>query len=100
MERNKKSKAFSYDQVKRDYKIIIKELGDPEDMTGGFVDGDYFQKLLMNPSKFTATKMLLDIISFGFQLGEFWNSERKGHISIHDNEIALKMYNKYILYEY
>lgn len=65
-------------------------------MTGGFVDSEKMEKVILNPTKANAKKYMINVIQYGFQMGEYWNSE-SGNVSINDSATVKKMYNKYVL---
>ena len=87
---------MTFEEVKKDYQELIGKCGVAYDMTGGFVDAEHMEKVILNPTKANAKKYMIDVINYGFQMGEFWNSE-EGEVSINDNETAYKMYHKYVL---
>lgn len=86
---------YTYESVKKDYQKLIKKYGDPDDMTGGFVDGEKYQELLRNPSKENAMNHMIRIIQYGFQDNECYNSECYGRISIYDCDLCAELKEKY-----
>ena len=86
---------MKFEDVKKDYIKLLKEYGYPEDMTGGFVDAEKMEIVIRNPTKKNAAKYMADVIAYGFQLGEFWNSEEKGHIPIANDEFLFYCYETY-----
>lgn len=92
---------MTYDEVKEDYNKIISDYGLPDDLGGAFVEGDWYQELLLNPCKLIAKYHMKSIIEFGFQFGEFWRCEsNKGFPDYIDKPIdndnfLTEMYNKY-----
>ena len=86
-----------FKEVKKDYIKLIREYGYPEDMTGGFVAEEHMEVVILNPSQSNARKYMVDVIQYGFQCGEFWNSEDNGKMSINDYIFINEMYNKYII---
>ena len=77
---------MTFEEVKADYLKLIDEYGVPEDMTGGFVDAERMEVVIRNPTKTNAKKYMLDVISYGFQYGNFWRTEFNGDITIESDK--------------
>ena len=61
----------TYEQVFKDY-LELKRLHDgedPADLTGGFVDGEWYKRLLANPTKTEAKKHIFELIEYSLQSG-------------------------------
>ena len=86
---------MKFEDVKRDYEKLVDEYGIPEDMTGAFVYAEHMEKVIRNPTKKNAARYMRDVIAFGFQGGEFWNTEFNGQISIHGDEFLERCYDEY-----
>jgi len=86
---------MKFEDVKKDYLKLIKEYGYPEDMAGGFVDAEKMEIVILNPTKKNATKYMMNVIEYGFQLGKFWASENKGNIPIENDEFLIECYEIY-----
>lgn len=87
---------MNFEEVKKDYLDLVKEYGEPTDMTGGFVDSESMLKVIMNPTKENAKKYLISVIEYGFQFGNFYRSESNGDIYPEYSSIVRRIYNKYI----
>ena len=87
---------MKFEEVKEDYQRLLGKYGYPSDITGGFVDAERMEKVILNPTKKNATDYMLDVISYAFQGDEFYNSEQFGEVSIYECPLLMKMYNKYI----
>lgn len=87
---------MTFEEVKRDYLEIIEEAGIPYDMTGGFVAEEQMEKVIRNPTKRNAKNYMINVIEYGFQWGDYWKSQTSGEISINDNEVVRKIYDKYV----
>jgi hypothetical protein len=86
---------MNFENVKKDYVRLIDDYGFPEDMTGGFVDAEKMEKVIRNPTKKNAANYMKSVIEYGFQMGDFWNTEINGKISIHGDKFLEKCYAKY-----
>lgn len=86
---------MKFEDVKKDYIKLIDDYGFPEDMTGGFVDAEKMEKVIRNPTKANAMRYMLDVIAYGFQMGEYWRSENKGEISIEGDDFLSRCYEDY-----
>ncbi|KKN79722.1 hypothetical protein LCGC14_0337440 [marine sediment metagenome] len=91
-----KERKETFENVRKDYLKIISKCGPPADMTGGFVDSEQMEKIVLNPTKKNAMEYMKSIIQYGFQHGAYWNSEGKGLISTKENETVNEMYERYI----
>ena len=59
-----------YNKAKEDYNYLVEHHGqEPNDMTGGFVEGDFYKELLENPSKSTAYKHYVKLIEYSSHAG-------------------------------
>ncbi len=87
---------MTFEEVKKDYIEIIKMHGFPEDMTGGFVDAEHMEVVIRNPTKSNAKNYMLNVISYGFQWGDFWNTE-DDKVYPCDSEVVKRIYEKYII---
>ena len=87
---------MTFDEVRSDFQRLNKEYGEPNDMTGGFVDAEAMIKVIYNPTKSTSMKYMKSVIYYGFQWGEYWYTETD-KFSIHEDEFLLEIYNKYIV---
>jgi len=88
---------MNFDKIKKDYQRLIKKYGHPEDMTGGFVDSEKMEEVILNPTKANAAQYMKLVIQYGFQWGEFYKSEAHGDISINDCNFLRGLYEEYIL---
>lgn len=86
---------MKFEDVKSDYVKLMEQYGIPEDMTGKFEDARQMEKVIRNPSKKTAADYMKRVISYGFQYGEFWNTEFNGKISIHGDKFLERCYEEY-----
>lgn len=88
---------LKFEEVKKDYLAIIKEHGRPYDMTGGFVDAEKMEVVILNPTKINAAKYMRDVIYYGFQFKQkHWRNEYGDYISIEKSDIVKRVYKKYI----
>ena len=90
---------MTFEEVKADYIEIVEKHGFPSDMTGGFSDAAQMEKVIRNPTKANAKKYMLNVIAYGFQVGEFWNAEagdKYNRISINECETVKRIYEKYM----
>lgn len=91
----------NYNQLLNDYTRIIDKYGEPEDMTGGFVDQEKFWELLKCPTKQKAADIIKQILDYGFQFDGYYNSETDGRIDIEGCELLTEIYNRYYVeYDY
>lgn len=88
---------MKFEEVKKDYLLLIRKYGEPIDMTGGFVDAERMINVILNPTKENAKKYLMEVIAYGFQWGDFYRSETNGDISINECSIVKNIYEKYII---
>ena len=88
---------MSFEKVKKDYLDVIRKWGHPSDMTGGFVDAEAMEKVILNPTKERAASYLIDVIQYGFQdMDECYNSEEHGKVHKSTCEILTRVYERYI----
>lgn len=85
---------MTFEEVKADYVKLINEYGYPYDMTGGFVDSEQMEKVILNPTKTNAKQYMKNVINYGFQWGRFWKAET-GKTSIHGDLFLEKCYSIY-----
>ena len=90
-----KRNDMTFQEVKKDY-LELMDIGYPYDMTGGFVDAEQMEPVILNPTKLKAKKYMISVIEYGFQFGDFWRTELDGEISIDDNKVVNSMYEKYM----
>lgn len=89
-------RKLNYADLLKDYNELIDKHGDPEDMTGGYVDGDKFRELLQEPTKAKAAIILKSIIDYGFQEGDgSYRSENYGKIFRYECAVVDRLYRKY-----
>ena len=84
-----------FEEVKKDYNELISKWGHPCDMTGGFVDAEHMEKVILNPTKSNARDYLVSVIDYGFQDMEHYRSEMHGNIKINECEILQRLFEKY-----
>ena len=58
---------MTFEEVKKDYEKLM-EVGVPSDMTGGFVDAEHIEKVILNPTKTNAKKYMMDVICYGIPI--------------------------------
>lgn len=82
----------TYEEVLKDYDELMRlhDYDSPNDMTGGYVEGDEYMKLLRKPSKVEAKKHLIAIIDYSSYKG----FECVGPARIHMPEVR-EIYEKY-----
>jgi len=83
-----------YEHAKKSYLYMCKKYGIPNDLTGGYVEGDKYYKLLKNPTFSNAYNDYVALIQYGFQMGEYiWWSDNE--IDLSNNLIVVEIYNEY-----
>ena len=90
----KNEEIMTFEEVKKDYLAIIKALGYPYDMTGGFEDAIQMEPVILSPTKTNAKNYMIKVIRYGFEDGDYWNGEF-GKILVGDCPIAKRVYFKY-----
>lgn len=60
---------MTYDEVRKDWKVLFKEYGEAYDMTGGYVDQEDLELMLENPTKRQAKYCMMQQIGYWFQVG-------------------------------
>jgi len=88
---------MSFEEVKKDYIELVDGVGVPNDMTGAFGDSEKMENVIRNPIKLNAKEYMISVIEYGFQGGDYWETEFDGKIGIDNNDIVRRMYEKYIL---
>ena len=86
---------MNFKEVKKDYQELKKKYGLPYDMTGGFVDAEKMEKVILNPTRQNAAQYMVDVISYGLQSGIFYHSELVGKILINDCILLKELKEKY-----
>lgn len=83
-----------YNKAKEDYNYLVQHHGqEPNDMTGGYNEGESYIELLENPSKSTAYRHYVSLIEYsstwGFQsedgnvVGRDWDTEDERCVEIY-----------------
>lgn len=82
----------TYEEVLKDYDELMRlhDHDSPDDMTGGYIEGDEYMELLRNPSKRNAKEHLISIMEYSSYKG----FERVGPARIHMPEVR-EIYEKY-----
>lgn len=89
---------MDFKQVKHDYQSLIAKWGYPYDMTGGFVDAEKMEKVVLNPTKKNAAEYMKDVIDYGFQDRDYcYYSEQHGKVSVFQCPLLEKLYHKYAI---
>lgn len=91
----------SYEQAQRDYKYLVDHHdAEPNDLTGGFDDGEYYKILLKNPSKKTACKHYRSLIDYTASAGFEDDSKQDNNASKppdFEDKRTLEIYRRYCL---
>lgn len=88
---------MDFKEIKRDYQNLKKKWGYPNDMTGGFVDAEKMEMVILNPTKNNAAEYMKDVIYYGFQdRDSCYNSEQYGKVHISKCELLTELYEKYM----
>lgn len=89
---------FTFEEVKKDYLALISTWGHPHDMTGGFIDAEQMEPVILNPSRAKARDYLLSVIQYGFQdlPHDSYYSELHGKINVSECPTVKKIWEKYI----
>lgn len=61
--------AIKYEEAMADRNYLFDNYGQPYDMTGGYVEGEHFEKLLRNPTKSAARDECINQIDYWFSSG-------------------------------
>lgn len=89
---------MTFEEVKKDYQELIAEFGHPSDMTGGFVDSEAMEKVILNSTKSNARDYMIEVIRYGFQKkNRHYNSEVSGEVNVSEYALLSQLYNKYVL---
>lgn len=84
-----------YEQSRADYEYLCSKYGDIYDKTGGFVEGDFFMRLLRDPTKHKADKIYRTMIEHGilagFEEASVWTDIRK----IKDDQRTMEIVERY-----
>jgi hypothetical protein len=90
---------MKFEDVKKDYLELMTKYGIPFDMTGGLVDSEHMEFVILNPNKTNAMNYMIKVINYGFGDGEFWrhqdSSDGFEDIPISSDEFLKEMYEKY-----
>ena len=60
---------MTYVQARKDHEYLWSTYAPADDMTGGYVESDDLERLLVNPTKATARQCYEDQIAYWFQAG-------------------------------
>ena len=60
---------ITYEQARADHEYLWKTYAPADDMTGGYVESDDLDKLLISPTKKTARECYMEQIVYWFQKG-------------------------------
>ena len=83
--------SIGYSQARSDHEYLWKTYGPAQDMTGGYVDSDDLDRLLICPTKTTARNCYCDQIRYWFQVGpdtNFGNSSDDWNADLRVRRIA------------
>ena len=86
---------MKFEDVKNDYQMLIAKYGHPYDMTGGFVDSEAMEKVILDPSKKKAMEYMISVIQYGMQDGINYHGERAGRVWIESDLFLASLYEKY-----
>ncbi len=87
---------MSFAIVKSDYHRLIKKHGHPYDMTGGFVDAEKMEYVILNPTKKNAEDYMRQVISYGFQFKAKSYRTEEGFVDIDECPLVKYIYVTYI----
>ena len=60
---------MTYEQALEDRDYLFRTYGPASDMTGGWVEGDYLEELLRQPTKTKAKNILSGLVCYWFETG-------------------------------
>lgn len=90
-----------YEQAQRDYTYLVSHHdAEPNDMTGGFDDGEYYKMLLKSPSKKTACKHYISLITYTVSAGFEDDSKQDNNANKppdFEDKKTLEIYRRYCL---
>ena len=85
-----------YQQAKTDYKYLVAHhKADIYDITGGYIDGEQYKKLLDNPSKSNAYRHFVDMITYSASNGFDIYAHNEGGSPDFDDKRTVGIYRKY-----